>query len=127
LLKDELNILGAGAIDWTPLTDVPGSPPPETLDLTFEINGFIGTHEKVGVDELTPIHIDVYPNPASEIVFIKSELPIQQITIYDLKGAEMANYITPGNQVDVSELPSGIYVLQFLTERGYSQEKLIVE
>lgn len=127
VLKDELNILGGGATDWTPLTDIPGSPPPETLDLTFEVNGFIGTHEKVGLDELSAVHIDLYPNPASQSVFIKSELPIQQLTIYDLSGNEVKNDLFPGNQVDVSTLPRGLYILQFLTERGYSQEKLMVD
>ncbi|MBN4077570.1 T9SS type A sorting domain-containing protein [bacterium AH-315-C20] len=127
VLKDPLNILGAGATDWTILTAIPGAPPPETLDLVFSINGFSGPHEMIGIDELEPIHIEIYPNPASNKVFIKSDSKVHQITVYDLKGVEIKNYMLPDSQIDISELPAGVYVLQLLTDVGYAQKKLIVD
>ncbi|MBN4071219.1 T9SS type A sorting domain-containing protein [Crocinitomix catalasitica] len=127
VLKDPLNVLGAGATDWTILTSIPGAPPPETLDLVFSINGFSGPHEMIGIDELKPIHLEIYPNPASHMVFVKSDSRVHQITVYDLKGREIKNYMLPGKQIDISELASGAYILQFLTDDGYAQEKLIVE
>jgi hypothetical protein len=127
VLRDPGNVLGGGATDWTVLTAVPGAPPPETLDLCFRINGFSGPHEMIGNDQLEPIHVEVYPNPASKVVFFKSSSRVHQITVYDLKGAEIKNFFMPSNQLDLSDVPSGIYVLQLLTEEGYAQKKLFIE
>ena len=74
--------------------------------------------------------IILYPNPASTIVYI-SGLSGQHgsIRVADLLGKQLLEreLLNTTLQLDVSELPAGMYVIQIQTEKGLSVEKIQIQ
>lgn len=58
--------------------------------------------------------INVYPNPASDILKIQSDTSVQRWTLYSLSGSCIAT----GSEttIDTSNIPSGTYLLKIQTE-----------
>ena len=69
----------------------------------------------------------IYPNPASTVVHIASELTIKHIDVYTSGGIIMASYKTI-TAIDVTNFPKGWYLLKIQLEDGFTLRKyLIVE
>jgi enterochelin esterase-like enzyme len=59
-------------------------------------------------------HVTVYPNPATDRLFLKDMSQVTEVRIYDLKGRVLVNlneYLEQG--IDISHLPAGKYFLRF--------------
>jgi len=69
------------------------------------------------------INLDIFPNPASERIFIHSDKSIESVTIIDLSGRIIIN--TDKTDINISNLQSGSYVIQLSTELGIISRKLI--
>ncbi|MBL4706710.1 MAG: T9SS type A sorting domain-containing protein, partial [Flavobacteriales bacterium] len=79
----------------------------------------------VGVTELSANEISIYPNPASAHITINTEDKIASITVLDLTGKVVKNPTLNTNSIDVSNLPTGVYFLQVLTQKGTVTKKFI--
>jgi hypothetical protein len=56
---------------------------------------------------------DVYPNPASTILNIKSSEPIEEINIYDMQGRMLLEHSnTATQQINISKLSPGNYYIK---------------
>jgi hypothetical protein len=66
----------------------------------------------------------IYPNPTANVVTLESVLPDQTVTITDLYGRQMMQFVMTDTQrqVDISSFPSGVYLVSFT---GKSSHKLI--
>lgn len=72
--------------------------------------------------------IFVYPNPVADILHIKTEAKVQAITISNLMGQSILELNDPSeNQLDLSSLPNGIYLLRLKSDRGRSVIKIVKE
>lgn len=74
------------------------------------------------------LEVSVYPNPASENIFIllNSNVKSAQISISNLSGKTLINTeITADNKLDVSGLPMGMYLLTIATANGSETVKFI--
>lgn len=54
----------------------------------------------------------VYPNPATEIIFLDMEDDITNMEVLDVHGQVVVSRITSNNSVDVSQLAAGYYVVR---------------
>jgi uncharacterized membrane protein len=82
----------------------------------------------VGLSENTLINsLNIYPNPVSTHVTLTIEEQIEHIRIYDLMGKEWMSSTPQSSQaaLDVSTLPSGIYMVNVTSESGTFTERLI--
>jgi hypothetical protein len=70
--------------------------------------------------------LTIYPNPATTSLTITSQSPINQITITNLLGQTIYsnNYNSEQVQVDVSDLPTGLY---FVKVNGSEMRKFMKE
>jgi len=81
---------------------------------------------------MIPGHLEVYPNPAREMIMIKvpgQEAGLQTLVFYDFSGRKVHVMQTelPG-QVDLpGRLCSGIYILEINTDNGVYRSRLIIE
>jgi hypothetical protein len=109
--------------------------PPDTLKI--QPTGTQGSGTYYYIDDVSLIDLDstlavkeneamaqveVFPNPASSILTIKLNAAPQQYSITDIKGNTlMQNSISKQEQIqiDITELPSGFYVISFLNKQGY--------
>lgn len=80
------------------------------------------------VDELAPLPLNIYPNPAKHQVTVESE-NIRQVKVYDMMGQLVRSYSGHNDQfvtVDVSEFSPSFYVIEVQTERGVVRSTLSV-
>jgi|GEM_PF-2697560 len=72
--------------------------------------------------------ISVYPNPVKDMLHISGiEISrIQQLTIYDTKGRAVQTNSNFSQSLDLSDLPSGMYILEFIIDSGVFVQKIVV-
>lgn len=84
-----------------------------------QILGTLSTDENVFA-----IGLKVYPNPTNSVVTIQSDLEIKNIAVYNQVGQLISNQKT--TQVDLSDVSSGIYVMQIDFEDGQRTVQKII-
>jgi hypothetical protein len=62
----------------------------------------------------TNTDVEIYPNPASEYLMIKSHYEEKDLTMYNLSGAvvQQFNLISGENLIDLANLPTGMYFIK---------------
>lgn len=80
----------------------------------------------------TTVALSVSPNPVKgSIVTIGSNTPVAQYRVFDMSGKMLMNSAANGNQtfeVNLGNLPSGIYLIQIQTTDGsVSSQKVVIE
>lgn len=78
----------------------------------------IRSNSKTGVSEITNMQLigSVFPNPAKNEIFIKTNASINKVRIFDLTGKQMLE--TKEKRIPVSNFPTGIYVAKVFTQNG---------
>mgnify|MGYP006283723905 CR=1 FL=1 len=72
--------------------------------------------------------VSVYPNPVSDVVNINTieGVEIQSTSIYDLYGRkELGKQFVESQLLNVSELVSGVYILEVVTDKGILTKKMV--
>ncbi len=64
-----------------------------------------------GIDNNSFTTVAVYPNPVSNILSIKTALPIDTVSVYDITGKALIQ-LQSANTVDVSSLAAGMYFIK---------------
>ena len=91
------------------------------------IVNIIPTHDPVSVHESTNQSLEVYPNPVSDVLYLKN-LACGQVdySIFNVLGQEVTNGISCGT-ISVAGLKKGVYFLQVEGENSRETVKFIVE
>lgn len=79
--------------------------------------------EEITTDEII---IKVYPNPVSNALNIETDGKVNDIILYDVLGKEVMR-TKKTNDIDVSSLNNGIYILKLITEKGIGEYKIVKE
>lgn len=114
---------------------------PNTASIYFDFNPAIITNtfntefvQQLGVNEFESADFVFYPNPVSESVTItvKNNSSITGVVVYDMLGkmvfSQKPNTALSTQNVDLSRVSKGIYLLEVTTESGAKAvKKLVVE
>ena len=88
-----------------------------------------GMDQTTAIHELSNLYVSIYPNPVSEVIFIKIEGQLNySVTLFDLNGKKMLSQLNT-NSLEVDMLSVGIYLLE-LRDISSGQkliERIIVE
>jgi len=68
----------------------------------------------------------LYPNPAKDIVYLKSDQKVDSVELFTLNGQRMKIEMR-NDQINVSQLPKGIYVLKIQSGQCIVSKKLIIQ
>ena len=71
--------------------------------------------------------ISVYPNPARDILYIKSDLDLQSARVFDMNGRVLMSHNGPLVQIDIDEFEAGVYVLELELNGKVLHHNFIVE
>lgn len=92
------------------------------LLMTFNIE----TPGFVGIDEAPQNTLNIYPNPAQDIIQLQSGSDLVQVSIYSLTGQliEVFNHLSNKEQLQISHLKDGIYLIKTQDQKGniYTQK-----
>jgi hypothetical protein len=69
--------------------------------------------------------IVVYPNPTAAKVTVSTHLTITTLTLYDINGKALFS-LSNKNQMDLSALSNGAYLLRIISDKGVITKKIIV-
>lgn len=69
-------------------------------------------------------NVFIYPNPAIDIVKIKTNQRVINVSLFNLKGQKVLN-IANQSQINISNLPSGIYFLNITTNQSNQTIKML--
>ncbi|MBQ7532461.1 MAG: S8 family peptidase [Bacteroidales bacterium] len=80
-----------------------------------------------GVEEIDNEEVVIYPNPVDDIVMIETHgrASLQNVIIYDVNGRKVLS--TSESQIDISDIPSGIYMMKIELSDGIFYKKIIKE
>ena len=85
--------------------------------------------QNTGIDDVDANHaVDIYPNPAVDVVTVKSNGNIGAVSIYNMAGKQVASHQAQASDIatiGVSHLAPGIYVVRIATSRGLITKRLI--
>ncbi|MBL7914425.1 MAG: T9SS type A sorting domain-containing protein, partial [Bacteroidia bacterium] len=71
--------------------------------------------------------IKVYPNPASDLIYVSSSSKDAKFIIIDLVGKEvLSGNLNSSNEINVSGLASGSYLVVFQLENSVQATKLLI-
>ncbi len=79
--------------------------------------------ENEGIDNAAAIDINIYPNPASEVINIAAE-GVRLVEMLDVNGRVVLESRI-GGAIDLSSLASGVYMVRVTTDAGVSTEKVM--
>ncbi|MEY8758615.1 T9SS type A sorting domain-containing protein [Chryseobacterium tongliaoense] len=91
------------------------------VEKSLTVNASVSTLSTVEVKKL---EFSIYPNPATEILNIRTQDKVSGITVYDASG-KLINAQFSNGQINVSMLPKGMYILRAVTDKAVYQQKFI--
>jgi hypothetical protein len=94
-----------------------------------EVNHTISA-SPTGLKHINAPELRIYPNPTKgELRIENGELRIEKVEIYDILGKKLStfNFQLSTNQIDISQLPKGIYFVKLKTDKGELTRKVIKE
>jgi hypothetical protein len=79
------------------------------------------------VKEISFYNIDVYPNPASNVINVRSEFTIDNLSVLDLMGRTVKQQISNNKEfsLDVSDLAKGVYLVKLSSGEKEAVTKFI--
>lgn len=82
----------------------------------------------LGLDKIDSNAFSVFPNPAEDLIQIKSESNeiIKSIGIFDLQGRIVLRPAVWNEPIDISRLPQGNFLVRILSENGQTTKPLII-
>lgn len=75
------------------------------------------TIKSIGIQDIEPVLLSIYPNPASEYVYLKDFSPGTPFMVFSQTGRVMLSGV--GNVVHVANLPRGVYLIR--VGKGYGR------
>ena len=72
--------------------------------------------DNTGISETISTAITLYPNPAEDVIYLKSPLKIDRVNIFDLQGrlVKQFEFFRGQTSLDVSDLESGVYLMEII-------------
>ena len=91
------------------------------------------TYTTTGIPEMPEFAVNLYPNPADNqinLIFGTEDTGDKRLSIFNMNGQLVFSKEIPvnsGNNIDVSLLESGIYLLQVSSEKAVETRKLVIQ
>ena len=82
-----------------------------------------------GVSENIVDVMAIYPNPAQDKVFVTSDVTVNEYRVYNVTGAEIMNNVVNNTtfEVNVDNLPAGVYYIRIYSEGLIQTKKFVKE
>lgn len=74
----------------------------------------LGIHVGLNIKDIQKQEISIYPNPISKTLLISPSFKVKKIEIYDLQGNVVLSIESNNQNIDVSSLNNGLYVLRVI-------------
>ncbi|HET8860080.1 endonuclease/exonuclease/phosphatase family protein [Marivirga sp.] len=69
----------------------------------------------------------LYPNPSKGIIYFKNFKNIQQVDVWSVTGTKLAEFRGAIEQIDLSNLRAGVYLIKIISKSGQEVKRIILE
>ena len=104
-----------------------GNPDPNFTQSSMVIDYVRVYQNELGNDEFVENNLKIYPNPARNLIHIEGDININQVDIYTLAGKVALSVEDNFENINISNLNSGMYIIKIQTSQGFKSEKIIIE
>lgn len=113
--KYPVNFIGFSGKDLTPTA------------IIEDVNSVSANCKLLGVDDYISVdnELNIFPNPTSQEMTIKTDREVNSVLIYNLSGKKVKEFKKSLNVYDISELATGMYFVKIQTENGVGVRKMI--
>ena len=82
----------------------------------------------VGIDEVEENSVNIYPNPANNVINVNATSNISNVEVYTIAGQKVGDFTVNSNHsaISTSNLTSGLYLMKIHTENGEINKKFSV-
>ncbi|WP_418122280.1 DUF5074 domain-containing protein [Chryseobacterium sp. PTM-20240506] len=91
------------------------------VEKSLVVNANLST---LGTADVRKLELGIYPNPATDVLNIKTQDKVLNTVVYDASGKIIPTQFSNG-QINVSTLTKGIYILKVVTDKAVYQQKFI--
>ena len=83
----------------------------------------------LSINEIENSNIYSFPIPSKKLIYLKNtaNIDIQQLTIFNINGTKLIVQKQDFDNINISQLSSGIYILKLKTDLGEFTKKIIKE
>ena len=85
------------------------------------VNTIVTEDNTISINENT-ISLNLYPNPVGDVLFLATEIRVEEVSIYDIYGRMTTVYSLQStdfvHNIDVADLENGIYFVNIKTDKG---------
>ncbi|WP_196894482.1 T9SS type A sorting domain-containing protein [Aureivirga marina] len=134
LVNETINVINVyGDIDNPDVHNITQNPDILSFESLIPNNTlvtFTKNDESIGIEENILDEIKILPNPADNFIslnFDSNKNKIKSVEIYNSLGQKMKEFKTIENQIDVSDFPTGNYIVKVLTDKGIKNKKMIIK
>jgi len=116
-------------VNWTKNGIEISTDNPYSFTVIEDVELVANFEEGVGIVETVLPNINVYPNPTTGELRIESrETRVENVVVYDIfgKNQKIGNWKTE-NAIDISNLPTGVYLVKISTKAGEIVRKVLKE
>jgi|GEM_PF-2731043 len=80
-----------------------------------------------GIEDHKAIDVAIYPNPASDKLYLQAgtDITVQGVEIYNMQGRCVLSSKGQPESLDISDLSTGVYLVEIKTDKGSAKHKLI--
>jgi len=99
---------------------------PELGEVIFDP---LGTCSLLSTSINESIEVELFPNPSSGQIFVRSRERIKVVEVIDLNGRrvfQQSVFSSTGAQIDLSNLPAGFYLVEVETAKGFVTGKVCI-
>jgi hypothetical protein len=100
---------------------------PRTVTVTGDVTFTAEFDIQSGIPEIGASALSVYPNPVQDVLYVQSSVVVEQLSIHNLSGKMLKQITAPGQEVSVSDLAKGAYLVRITTAAGEVVRKIVKE
>ena len=67
----------------------------------------------VSTTDISQTNIELFPNPTNGMLQLRN-ITAEEVVVYTAQGQRIARYVSPGQELDLSALPAGVYHLHLI-------------
>jgi len=71
-----------------------------------------------GISKIDQLDLDIYPNPVRDVLNIDVVDPLARVEIMDITGKTINVFESPNNQILLSDLKQGLYMVKIISVKG---------
>lgn len=87
----------------------------------------INSEQKKDNNKTSEDYFKIYPNPTNNFINIKTKDEIISIAVYNKFGLQVIDLKTNSKKIDISNIPSGAYILEVKTKKIYYKQEFYKE